>query len=67
MSEETIEQRLRRIAAQKCSSDDEHFSVYDYSGGNYDDAYSIGTDHGEIWFARHLLKLYFSNGERADE
>ena len=32
-------------------------TIYDLSGGNYDDAYSIGLEDGEIWFAQRLKKV----------
>lgn len=48
---ETLNQLI--ILAQKKVPDD--FNVYDYSGGNYDDAYLLGLDHGEIGLARLVL------------
>jgi len=33
------------------------FNVFDASGGNYDDAFSMGCDEGRIQLARELLKL----------
>lgn len=54
---------IRKAAAQEISADEDDFMVYDYTGGNIDDAYSIGLDHGEVYFARQLLKLYVSESE----
>lgn len=52
-----IVELIEKTAGQKTSLDCDDFSVYDYSGGNIDDAYSIGTVHGEIIFARELRQL----------
>jgi len=32
-------------------------NVFDISGGNYDDAYGLGVDDGEISFARELQNI----------
>ncbi len=56
MKTEMIE-KLKVLAARKCWSDNEDFSAYDYSGGNFDDAYQGGTVDGETWLARELLKM----------
>lgn len=34
---------------------DEVFDPQDWSGGNFDDAYNMGCDHGETQFARMIL------------
>ena len=31
--------------------------IYNWTGGNLDDAYDLGAAHGQILFARKLLKL----------
>lgn len=54
---------IRKIAAQDISADEDDFMVDDYAGGNIDDAYRIGVDHGEVYFARQLLKLIESESE----
>ena len=54
-----IEELLKGIAAKKVKSDEDDFNVFDYSGGNYDDAYSIGVESGEVWLARKLIEKYF--------
>ena len=46
---------LQALAGKKGWSDDEEFMVYDYCGGNMDDAYEGGFSDGEIQLARHLL------------
>lgn len=64
MDNEKLEQlkiKLQKIAAQKCPSDDPEFNAYDYSGGNYDDAYALGYDAGEIHCASCILGVL--NGE----
>ena len=35
-------------------------NIYESSGGNYDDAYSIGLTNGEVGLAKELLEKYFS-------
>ena len=35
---------------------DKELSPDEASGGNYDDAYSIGSEDGEIYLAREVLK-----------
>lgn len=49
--------KLREVAASDACCDDPDFSIYDYSGGNYDDAYYAGQGDGAILLARELLKL----------
>ncbi len=59
MDEEFIE-RLKKLARQGCwqdrFDDDANDScVYDWCGGNVDDAYQGGFDAGEICMARDVL------------
>ena len=55
---------LKTIASKEVVYDDPEFSAYDYSGGNYDDAFESGMLSGEVFFARELLlKLGISAGE----
>ena len=56
---ERLEQHLRKLANQSLLSDDEEFNPQDYAGGNYDDAYNMGVQDGEVLFARELLRDYF--------
>lgn len=36
---------------------DKDFNVYDYSGGNFDDAYDLGFDAGETSLAREIVEI----------
>lgn len=36
---------------------DDEFNPYDASGGNFDDAYYMGVEHGEVDGALHILRL----------
>jgi hypothetical protein len=38
-------------------SDEEIVGIDDYAAGNIDDAYALGLDEGEIYLARHLLRM----------
>jgi hypothetical protein len=50
---------LEKIAKKESWQDSIDFNVYDFSGGNYDDAYYGGCDTGEILLARELLAKFF--------
>ena len=52
-----IKEKLKELAEKGSHLDEEGFSVFDWSGGNIDDAYSMGLDDGEISLARELLKM----------
>jgi hypothetical protein len=61
MNEQMIEM-LKKLAGENTlreTSDAEGYmiSAYEASGGNYDDAYSMGMRDGEILLARELLKM----------
>lgn len=47
---------IKKTAEKPCKCDKADFDVYDYSGGNFDDAYEIGLNDGEISYARIILK-----------
>jgi len=49
--------KIKAVAAKEAACDDEDFTVCDYASGNLDDAYDLGTRHGEIIFARQLLDM----------
>jgi hypothetical protein len=49
---------LTKIAEGEIGCDSDDFMVDDYAGGNIDDAYSMGIDHGEVLFARQLLAKF---------
>lgn len=53
---EELKQKLIKLAQREHGADKEDFSACDYSGGNYDDAFSIGVSYGEICMARDILK-----------
>lgn len=48
---------IREVAERDCWSDEDNFCAYEYSGGNFGDAYEGGQNSGEVMFARYLLKL----------
>ena len=54
---------ISTTAAQHISGDEKGFMAYDYCAGNIDAAYNIGLDHGEVYFARQLLRLINSENE----
>ena len=57
MNEEMIK-RLKALAAEETLFEgDGGSNPYDASGGNYDDAYSLGVDDGEISLAREILMI----------
>ena len=45
-----------RVSEMEACSDNENFETY--GSGNYDDTYEIGTEDGEILFARELVKKF---------
>ncbi len=55
----SIKEYLEKIASQKAVQDEEDFNPQDYCGGNYDDAFALGEDDGEIFLARALLEKFF--------
>lgn len=54
LSEQTIEQ-LKVLAKREVWSDEDDLLVYDYCGGNVDDAYDGGERAGETNLAREIL------------
>ena len=54
MKNETIKY-LIQLAETEAPSDDDEFNACDYSGGNLDDACSLGYDNGSIKTARFIL------------
>jgi len=55
---EELKKELEKIARRECWSDDEDFNPFEYSGGNYDDAYYGGVNDGIVSLARRLLKEF---------
>ena len=64
---EELRKKLESIVNKKISSDDEDFSVCDYSGGNYDDAYELGCESGEKWLAQEILAKFFGQDGHASD
>jgi hypothetical protein len=54
-------EKITKQAEKESCFDDENFNAYEFSSGNYDDAYSIGVRDGEIQFARNLLSFRLVN------
>ena len=48
-------EKIKKIAEERCWSDDPDFLVDDYAAGYEDDAYYGGERAGEVQFARTLL------------
>lgn len=53
----TLVAKIKQKAYEECWPDDPEFMVYDYCGGNMDDAYEGGKETGEVLFARQLLEI----------
>jgi len=51
---ELIEKINSKADDETCTDDNEDFNAMDASGGNFDDAYDLGCEDGEVWFAREL-------------
>lgn len=47
---------IKNLAESPAAIDDSGFNPCDYSGGNYDDAYYMGSSDGGILLAREILK-----------
>lgn len=54
-----LKKHIQIIAEQDSYDDDENFDLLEACGGNYDDAYYLGAENGEISLARELLALFF--------
>jgi hypothetical protein len=50
-------EKLDSIAKKSPHCDKDDFNAYDYSGGNYDDAYALGCDDGERLLAAEILEM----------
>lgn len=48
-----LKKKARRETLHEGDADD--LTIYDYCGGNYDDAYQLGLDDGEAFEARAIL------------
>lgn len=56
----TIKEKLQEIASRNAMFDDEDCDVMDCCGGNFDDAYEVGSHDGEVALARELLGEFFN-------
>jgi hypothetical protein len=63
MNKEKLDLLIKRLEleAENYEPLDEEFSAYDSSGGNFDDAFWQGYEHGSAEFACELLQ--FLKGE----
>lgn len=59
-----LEEYLRKLAAQPRSRDEEDWNPFDYSGGDYGYAYSMGCSDGEITLAREIVKEFYDEAEK---
>ncbi len=57
-SAQTFKEFVELNAERKIPADDDDFSVYDWSGGNYDDAYQLGWEAGYAAFARDIMDVH---------
>lgn len=46
---------LKKLAESRVFSDNTGGEVYDWCGGNYDDAFNMGSNDGETQLARQIL------------
>jgi len=51
----SLVKKLKLLAERTCSYDDENFNANDWSGGNFDDAWTGGMSSGETSLAREIL------------
>ena len=47
--------RLKELASSRVLSNDDNFSAYNCSGGNFNNAFDIGVSDGERSLARDIL------------
>ena len=52
---------IKHHASFELRQDDDDFNPYDYSGGNFDDAFQMGVSDGYILFAQELLRILNDN------
>jgi hypothetical protein len=62
MNDKDILQQLRSklsrvLADRPAHLDDSDFIAYEWSGGNFDNAYSLGIDTGEYELARKIMEI----------
>ena len=56
--------KLKFVASKHCLGDkpDDELNMIDICGGNFDDAYAIGTEDGARLYARELLHFFGVEG-----
>ena len=59
-----IKNKIEFLAKQKAYSDKEDFNAADVSGGNFDDAFSMGIEDGEVLLARTSLAMFGDSNTR---
>lgn len=57
MTEQQYKALVARAEVENGYDADEDFNPYDYSGGNFDDCYQMGLDHGDSDAAREILSI----------
>ena len=55
---EELKTKLITTAERKANCDEKDFCVYDYCDGNVDDAYYMGCEDADIFFAREILDSF---------
>lgn len=56
--DDKLREYLVTAASMKITSDNADFEVTYYAGSNVNDAYDMGVDHGNTFFARLLLAKF---------
>jgi hypothetical protein len=56
-----LEKLEKLTVGRDARSDDPRFNAMDWSGGNFEDAYQMGVDDGQILLARDLKKLIYDS------
>lgn len=59
LTEQEIDQ-FKRLAKQQTTTEEyeEDWNPYEFSGGNFDDCYEIGSNDADVRNARYILDLY---------
>ena len=62
---EKYEDRLDTLKGDDAEIDEmyEDFNPSDWSGGNFDDAYEIGKDHGEVFKEMEMIRGFIAELE----
>jgi hypothetical protein len=59
--QEALKEMLQKLTKRPPAISKPGFSAYDYSGGNFDDAYSLGSEDGEKILAADILAQFFND------